>query len=198
MKYLCPLFILLFTPSLYTQEQGMASYYGPGFHGKKTASGEIFNQDDFTAAHRSLSFGSQVEVTNLTNGKTVLVKINDRGPFVTGRIIDLSVAAARSIGIDAALGVAKVSLKVISGVRVPEPQEGQTYLQVGAFRTEANAKQSAAKLAGWGYDPKIRLGDLYRVYLGPLEESVSETTAKDLALRGIQAQKRSTPPPGYE
>jgi rare lipoprotein A len=79
-------------------ETGLASWYGPRFHGKRTASGEIFNQHDFTAAHRTLPWGSKVKVTNTANGKSVEVRINDRGPFGRGRIIDLSRAAARVLG----------------------------------------------------------------------------------------------------
>lgn len=88
---------------------GIASWYGPGFHGNQTANGEIFNQFDLTAAHRTLPFGSWVRVTNLENGKMVVVRVNDRGPFVPGRIIDLSYQAARAIGLD---GLALVRLDV--------------------------------------------------------------------------------------
>lgn len=79
-------------------ETGLASWYGSRHHGKRTASGEVFNQEKFTAAHRTLPWGSRVKVTNLANGKSVEVRINDRGPFSKGRIIDLSRAAARSLG----------------------------------------------------------------------------------------------------
>ena len=80
-------------------ETGLASWYGRRFHGKLTASGEIFNQEKFTAAHRTFPWGSRVKVTNLANGKSVEVRINDRGPFGKGRIIDVSRAAARVLGI---------------------------------------------------------------------------------------------------
>jgi peptidoglycan lytic transglycosylase len=79
-------------------ETGLASWYGRRFHGKLTASGEIFNQEKFTAAHRTFPWGSRVKVTNLANGKSVEVRINDRGPFGKGRIIDMSRAAARVLG----------------------------------------------------------------------------------------------------
>ena len=92
--------------------QGIASWYGPGFHGRKTASGERFNQNALTAAHRSLAFGTRVKVTNLRNGNSVVVRINDRGPHVRGRIIDLSASAARIIGV-AKSGVAPVRLQVL-------------------------------------------------------------------------------------
>lgn len=92
---------------------GMASWYGPGFHGRRSASGEVFNQNDLTAAHRTLPFGTRVRVTNLSTGQSVVVRINDRGPFGHGRVIDLSAAAAGNIGIRAS-GVGRVQLEVLS------------------------------------------------------------------------------------
>lgn len=91
---------------------GMASWYGPGFSGNYSASGELFNQYDLTAAHRSLPFGTAVRVTNVDNGRSVVVRINDRGPFAHGRVIDLSTAAAQVIGLISA-GVAPVKLEVL-------------------------------------------------------------------------------------
>lgn len=89
---------------------GNASWYGPGFHGKRTASGERFNANGLTAAHRSLPFGTRVLVTNRTNGRSVVVRINDRGPFVGGRSIDLARGAARAIGMG---GTSFVSMSVV-------------------------------------------------------------------------------------
>ncbi|MBX2865518.1 MAG: septal ring lytic transglycosylase RlpA family protein [Leptolyngbyaceae cyanobacterium MAG.088] len=91
---------------------GMASWYGPGFHGRTSASGEAFNQYAMTAAHRTLPFGTQVRVTNLNNGRQVVVRINDRGPFSGGRIIDLSAGAASAIGLQSA-GVGPVQIEVL-------------------------------------------------------------------------------------
>ena len=92
------------------KQVGKASWYGPRFHGKKTASGKRFNQHALTAAHRRLPLGTRVKVTNLKNGKTVKVKINDRGPYHDGRIIDLSRAAAERLSMD---GVTRVSIEVL-------------------------------------------------------------------------------------
>ena len=92
------------------QMTGIASYYGGKFHGRSTASGEIFNKNAMTAAHRSLPFGTKVKVTNLRNGRSVLVRVNDRGPHVRGRVIDLSQAAAKKIGLK---GVVRVKLEVV-------------------------------------------------------------------------------------
>jgi rare lipoprotein A len=93
-------------------ESGVASWYGVPYDGRKTSSGEIFDMRALTAAHRTLPFDTWVEVTNLTNGKQVTVRVNDRGPFVGGRIIDLSMAAADEIDMVRA-GIAQVKLKVI-------------------------------------------------------------------------------------
>lgn len=95
-----------------TRKRGMASWYGPGFHGRRTANGERFNQYGMTAAHRTLPIGTQVRVTNLNNGRSVVVRINDRGPFGGGRIIDLSKGAASLIGVMQS-GVAPVLLEVL-------------------------------------------------------------------------------------
>jgi rare lipoprotein A len=80
-------------------QSGRASWYGPGFHGRRTASGETFNTNDLTAAHRTLPFGTKVRVVNKKTGKSVVVRINDRGPYAHGRVIDLSKASAQAIGI---------------------------------------------------------------------------------------------------
>ena len=94
-------------------QSGVASYYGPGFHGRRTANGETFNMHAMTAAHRTLPFGTQVKVTNLANGKSTIVRVNDRGPYAHGRIIDLSVAAAKHIG-STNSGTARVTLEVLN------------------------------------------------------------------------------------
>jgi rare lipoprotein A len=91
---------------------GMASWYGPGFHGNRSASGERYNQNALTAAHRSLPFGTKVRVTNIRNGRSVVVRINDRGPYARGRIIDLSAAAARMVGVMQS-GIAPVRVEVL-------------------------------------------------------------------------------------
>lgn len=95
-----------------TSTHGLASYYGAEFHGKKTASGEIFNQWDYTCAHKTLPFGTRVRVTNLKSKKSVVVRVNDRGPWTGGRVIDLSYAAAKKIDMIAA-GVVKVKMEIL-------------------------------------------------------------------------------------
>jgi rare lipoprotein A len=92
--------------------EGTASWYGPGFFGNRTASGEVFRPGTLTAAHRSLPFGTMVRVTNLNNGRSTVVRINDRGPFVGNRVIDLGHGAAQQVGLVSS-GVAPVRLEVL-------------------------------------------------------------------------------------
>ena len=92
---------------------GMASWYGPNFHGRRTANGERYNQNGYTAAHKSLPFGTRVKVTNVRTGQSVMVRINDRGPFIRGRVIDLSAGAARAIGVHSS-GIAPVKLEILN------------------------------------------------------------------------------------
>ena len=93
-------------------EVGIASYYGEGFQGRQTASGEVFDQRKLTCAHRELPFGTRLRVTNLENDKSVVVRVNDRGPWVSGRIIDLSYAAAKQIGM-LERGLVKVKVEIV-------------------------------------------------------------------------------------
>lgn len=100
--------------SVFATQEGLASWYGPGFAGRTTSNGEVFDPSAMTAAHRTLPFGTRVLVTNLETGASVEVRINDRGPFKAGRVIDLSRAAADRIGMLRS-GVARVSVEVVSG-----------------------------------------------------------------------------------
>ena len=97
-------------------QTGVASYYGKGLHGSRTASGERHNRHEMVAAHRSLPFGTKVKVTNLNNGKEVIVKINDRGPFTKGRVIDLSYGAFSKIE-NPGKGITKVKLEVLNSLK---------------------------------------------------------------------------------
>jgi len=119
-------------------EQGMASWYGPGFHGKTTSNREVYDMYDMTAAHRTLPFGTHVMVTNLQNGRSVTVRINDRGPFVNDRIIDLSYAAAMQLSM-LEPGVVKVRVEVLPEMS-PDPDDQRFSVQVGSFTVKSNAK----------------------------------------------------------
>ncbi|MCY4440155.1 MAG: septal ring lytic transglycosylase RlpA family protein [Deltaproteobacteria bacterium] len=129
-------------------QQGVASWYGPGFHGKKTTSGTVYDQHGMTAAHQTLPLGSSVEVTNLTNGTTVTVLINDRGPFAKGRIIDLSYAAAQAVDM-VRPGTAPVRVDVLDTGGYPLtaiPDRLDYTLQVGAFSELGKARELKARL----------------------------------------------------
>lgn len=156
-------------------DSGLASFYGDEFIGSATASGEVYDPEAFTAAHRTLRFGIRLEVTNPANGKTVTVRINDRGPFVEGRILDLSRAAASALGM-LQEGVAAVEVRVLradeAAAYAPTPSP-ETYFQMGAFRTESNAQTMVRSLSRQGYEPRLRKeGTLYRVYLTATESEV--------------------------
>jgi len=128
------------------KEVGVASWYGEEYHGRRTANGEIYDMYAMTAAHRTLPFNTRVRVTNLENGKRVEVRINDRGPFVAGRIIDLSHSGARSIDM-LAKGTAKVRVEATGFAGGGTPSlEGIFAIQVGAFAERENAARFQGQL----------------------------------------------------
>ena len=137
------------------RERGTASWYGSDFHGKRPANGEIYDMDGMTAAHQTLPSGTLVRVSNLENNREVEVRINDRGPFVQGRIIDLSREAAKRIGMMGA-GTARVEIAAVgqaikpgTGRVVPvDFSSGNFTFQVGAFIDKNNAERLKARLAG--------------------------------------------------
>jgi rare lipoprotein A len=147
-------------------ETGVASWYGHPFDGRHTASGEIYDMEKLTAAHRTYAFGTVVHVTNQTNGKVVEVRINDRGPFVAGRIIDLSHAAAQSIAMSS---IANVRLVVTS---TPRTRELQNYaVQTGNFVDRQGAAALLEQMKGQYGEAKLiyRPGDeSWRVLVGRL------------------------------
>jgi rare lipoprotein A len=147
-------------------ETGVASWYGHPFDGRQTASGEIYDMEKLTAAHRTYAFGTVVRVTNQTNGKVVEVRINDRGPFVAGRIIDLSHAAAQSIAMPS---IANVSLAVTSA---PRTRALQNYaVQTGNFTDRQGAAALLNQMKGQYGEAKLvyRPGDeSWRVLVGRL------------------------------
>jgi rare lipoprotein A len=128
-------------------ETGIASWYGKEFDGRPTSSREIYDMNDMTAAHRTLPFGTHVMVTNLDNDRSAVVRINDRGPFVRGRIIDLSYAAARVLGL-VGPGTARVRVETLRGVAAPRAPEGTSsvWVQVGAYSVQENAYAAKRRL----------------------------------------------------
>ncbi len=171
-------------------EQGVASWYGIPFNGHRTSNGEIYDMHQLTAAHRTLPFDSVVRVTNLNNGKQIEVRINDRGPFVANRVIDLSLAAAQAIEM-IGTGTAPVRLELLSG---SNPQVGFFGVQVGAFLVEANAEKLKSQLSET-YSPISIVtydspnGLFYRVRVGRLP---SEEAASQLASQLHSAQQLTT------
>jgi rare lipoprotein A len=129
-------------PPVYT-ETGLASWYGPSFHGRAAADGSIYNQDGLTAAHRTLPMGSTVRVTNLTTGQQVYVRITDRGPFVRGRILDLSMGAAKAVGLYR-MGVGRVRVEAFAHHSIDPP--GRWCVQTGPFATEQDARDLKSAL----------------------------------------------------
>jgi rare lipoprotein A len=162
-------------------EKGLASWYGEPYHGRRTASGEVYDMHRMTAAHRTLPFGTVVEVTRRDTGAEVRVRVNDRGPFVRGRIIDLSWAAAKVIGLDHD-GLAPVKVVVVGreeppppstvarGDVTPRPPGGDcVWVQVGAFSDLGNAERAERRLEAAGEAAVIveGPGGLHRVRVGP-------------------------------
>ena len=156
--------------------EGNASWYGVPFHGRRASNGEIYDMHKLTAAHRTLPFGTEVRVTNLSNGKSTVVRITDRGPFVEGRIIDLSMAAARELDSIGA-GVVPVRLEILSAV---DPA-GFFTVQVGAFHDRGNAERLRGRLDA-SYSPIFIQpydspeGLFYRVRIGkvPSEDAARQ------------------------
>lgn len=167
-------------------EVGIASWYGPQFHGRRTSSGEVFNMHELTAAHRDLPLGTWVEVTNLDNGRSVQVKINDRGPFIKGRIIDLSYAAARAIGmVEQGLARVRVRLTPSPVTGAPAPRRSGFAVQVGSFQARQHAEALRARVADIASGVYIQTvaianGTYYRVRIGPFP---SRTEAARIAAR---------------
>jgi len=148
-------------------QTGIASWYGKDFHGRLTSSGEVYNMYGLSAAHKTLPLGTKVKVTNLSSGRKVVVCINDRGPFVNNRIIDMSYGAAKCLGM-VEDGLAKVRIEVI---KAPHGISSIYTLQFGAFRDKSNAVNMSTLLKTKGYNPSIEKtlaqGDsFYRVRLG--------------------------------
>jgi rare lipoprotein A len=179
-------------------QRGVASWYGRDFHGLATSSGEIYNMHAMTAAHTTLPLPTWVEVTNLTNGKRVVVKDNDRGPFVDNRLIDLSYAAATELDmvrtgttrvevrtvappleayrVDAAAPVPSLPLPITTSASAPALE--RMYVQIGAFAQQENAERLVARLRASGFSNPVVFSEpndrrrLHRVRLGPIRDSV--------------------------
>ncbi len=168
-------------------EECYASWYGPKFHGKLSASGEVYNMYDFTAAHKILPLGTYVLVQNLENGRQVIVRINDRGPFVKGRCIDLSYAAAKALGM-LKKGVARVRIIALAEgypyngkivyKRIPNIRYNEFFLQVGAFRNKKNAIKFKKRIKKAFPEKKVKIEKFY--WRGKVYYRVQIYLARDL------------------
>lgn len=179
-------------------QTGTASWYGPGFHGRLTSSRERYDQDELTAAHRTLPFDTIVEVVNTENNKTVEVRINDRGPYAGNRIIDLSRAAADEIGMKDD-GVAEVELVLVeAGGPMPENINQRTYtIQLGEYNLESYADQFADEVGeGVRVEQRFPRGSdqpVYMIYYGSYTSlSSARADLEDLRNRGFEGFIRRT------
>ncbi|WP_187262218.1 septal ring lytic transglycosylase RlpA family protein [Pontibacter beigongshangensis] len=195
-----------FSQKVTKTQTGTASWYGSKYHGKKTSSGERFNKNELTAAHKKLPFGTKVKVTNLDNNKSVIVRINDRGPFVGNRIIDVSEAAARILEIrSAGLGEVKVEIlgqpgkELASLEDTAEAADDEVYtIQAGAFLQPKFAKAFSEKLKAFDKHLPIELTQehvngtsVHRISAGRFEnrqqaEAFNELLAEE-GLHGVVA-----------
>jgi rare lipoprotein A len=177
-------------------QAGVASWYGKDFHGKKTSNGERYNMNAMTAAHKTLPLGVYVKVHNTDNGREEIVRVNDRGPFVKGRIIDLSYAAAKKLGVDVA-GTAPVRIEALGySAGKGEYKEPATYdsgnytVQVGSFKEYANAARLSGELKNLFGFSEAHLTNVngeffYRVYAGKYTSlKAAETAEKNFAEHG--------------
>jgi len=189
-------------------EEGVASWYGKKFHGQRTSSGEVYDMYAMTAAHKTLPIPVFVEVNNLDNGRKAIVKVNDRGPFHEGRVIDLSYAAATRLGV-AATGTANVSIRVvdkdgnflsdesiIDDTEKPSVISDKLFIQVAAFSDEKNAIDFLRKLHDEGFrDVRMYIeskakNPVYRVKIGPLpSQSVAQKVLAELEQKSHQNLK---------
>lgn len=188
-------------------KQGVASWYGPEFHGKKTASGEIYDMYAMTAAHKTLPISSYARVTNLENQRSVIVRINDRGPFHGNRVMDLSYAAAKKLDLHEA-GAGAVEIKAIAPEQAlaqlqnaAKVQEKSVFLQIGTFGNKKKALKLQNKITSNHLPqpeilPSTHQGStLYKVQMGPIDSSTSAHKLNiQLAKLGITATQFVTEP----
>lgn len=177
------------------RERGLASWYGAKFHGRATSSMEPYDMCQYSAAHKTLPLPSYARVTNLDNGRSAIVRVNDRGPFHDGRVIDLSYVAALKLGVYET-GTARVEVEAIhpkNHIALPAAPPGEVYLQLGAFGERENAELLRRQLAQTGERTDIREFTeqgrrLYRVRVGPLADATrAEETKARLRLLGFVA-----------
>lgn len=166
-------------------QQGIASWYGDDFHGKKTANGETYDMHDMTCAHKTAPFGTHILVQNLVNGKRTVVRVNDRGPYAPGRIIDLSFTAAEKLDL-IGMGISEVVIKFLEGAKYGDDLYYSKYLiQVATFSEEKRA-QNLLNLLKVNHPnslistEKKKKSKLYKVFVGPYEKREDALSEKEL------------------
>ncbi|MDA3810243.1 MAG: septal ring lytic transglycosylase RlpA family protein [Spirochaetaceae bacterium] len=183
-RYLLIILVLIATFKISAYEQiGLASWYGGKFHGRQTANGEVFNTNDLTAAHKELPFNTIVTVTNMANGKSVNVRINDRGPYIGERVIDLSYAAAKTLDMvrDGTANV-RIETKDFDELSI-------TFnIQIGAYKTIEYAREMKLKLEAAGFSPVAELTNIgiTRILLKNIPEENTYPIVNQLAQIGIR------------
>ncbi len=182
----CSRAVMTTPPVAGREEVGMASWYGAPHHGRRTASGEVYDMHQLTAAHKTLPFGTRLLVTNRDTSQSAEVRVNDRGPFVEGRILDLSYAAARRLGA-VGPGIIPVSVRILSLPARSSSGDGAYTVQIGAFATRARAEALRDTVSGATIAETTVSGEtVYRVRIGAYRER-SQAAARDLTTRGHQA-----------
>jgi rare lipoprotein A len=179
-------------------QTGVASWYGKDFHGKRTSNGEIYDMNAMTAAHKTLPLGVFLKVHNRENGRETIVRVNDRGPFVKGRILDLSYAAAKTLGVDT-VGTALVRIEALGYKQAGGKEQykgpatydaGDYSVQIGAFKEQANADRLSAEMRKLHGFSDVRVTTVnndvfYRVYAGKYSSlSAAEEAEKRFSERG--------------
>jgi peptidoglycan lytic transglycosylase len=174
-------------PAAGMEEVGMASWYGAPHHGRRTASGEVFDMHQLTAAHRTLPFGTRLLVTNRDTSQSAQVRVNDRGPFVEGRILDVSYAAGRLLGA-VGPGVIPVRVRVLSLPARSSSGDGPFTVQIGAYTTRARAEAARDAVTGATIaETSAGSETVYRVRVGAYpDRAQAGAAARELATRGYR------------
>ena len=169
-------------PSLYAvgwTQTGIASWYGEPFHGRTTAAGGTYDMDEISAAHQTIPFGAWIRVDNLDNGRSIELDVNDRGPFVRGRILDVSRAAARALEMIGP-GTARVRITIIEAANAVSARGGCVVVQVAAYRERRSAEAKREAVARAGFEASIEpYGNMYRVVAGPFSDEPAVSRAQE-------------------
>lgn len=169
-------------PSVYAvgwTQTGIASWYGEPFHGRTTAAGGTYDMDEISAAHQTIPFGTWIRVDNLDNGRSIDLNVNDRGPFVRGRILDVSRAAARALEMIGP-GTARVRITIIEAANAVSARGGCVVVQVAAYRVRRSAEAKRQAVERAGFEASIEpYEDMYRVVAGPFADEPAASRARE-------------------